>query len=81
MLSTIAPDVNTRTYSFARGFNTGLLTAGARLLLHTTPVVGDVASLAIVNLSERSRDPLVMDTVQLVHTGHGYAIKLPLLIR
>lgn len=55
MLSTIAPDVNTRTYSFTRAFNTGLLTAGARLLLHTTPVVGDVASLAIVNLYERSR--------------------------
>jgi hypothetical protein len=54
MLSTIGPDVNARKNSFARGLNTGLLTVVPGFFC-TPPVVGDVASLAIVNLSERSR--------------------------
>ena len=54
MLSMIGPDVNARKNSFARGLHTGLLTVVPDFFC-TPPVVGDVASLAIVNLSERSR--------------------------
>ena len=38
-------------------FTTGCLTASSRVLLHGTPLVGDVSSIAVFALIQRSRDP------------------------
>ena len=48
-------DRTPRVFNAMQGVSVGLLTAGGKALLRTTPVVGDFAALGIISLVQKSR--------------------------